>query len=99
MDRDGRSTWFTVTELRVVDSRLERIALDGAAPRLTLVTCYPFDALIPGGPLRWVVTADAAAPVAPERRGALTGSPPPQKAFRPVSVRPMVSWWIVSVPS
>jgi Vault protein inter-alpha-trypsin domain len=26
---------------------------------LPLVTCYPFDALLPGGPLRWVVTADA----------------------------------------
>jgi sortase A len=63
VDRAGTSTWFTVTEMRVADSRLERIALDSAAPRLTLTTCYPFDALIPGGPLRWVVTADAAAPV------------------------------------
>ena len=31
---------------------------------------------------------------------ALEAAPPPaQKALRPVSVRPMVSWWIVSVPS
>lgn len=59
VDRNGASTWFTVTDARVVDSRLQRIALDGDAPRLTLVTCYPFAALIPGGPLRWVVTADA----------------------------------------
>ena len=27
------------------------------APMLTLVTCYPFDAVVPGGPLRYVVTA------------------------------------------
>jgi sortase A len=27
---------------------------------LTLVTCYPFDALVPGGPLRYIVTAEAA---------------------------------------
>lgn len=25
--------------------------------RLTLITCYPFDAIVPGGPLRYVVTA------------------------------------------
>jgi len=24
------------------------------------VTCYPFDAIIPGGPLRYVVTAEKA---------------------------------------
>ena len=26
---------------------------------LTLVTCYPFDAVSPGGPLRYAVTAEA----------------------------------------
>ncbi len=26
---------------------------------LTLVTCYPFDAIVPGGPLRYVVHAEA----------------------------------------
>lgn len=25
---------------------------------LTLITCYPFDALVPGGPLRYVVQAE-----------------------------------------
>jgi sortase A len=29
-------------------------------PTLTLVTCYPFDAIVPGGPLRYAVTAVAA---------------------------------------
>ena len=28
-----------------------------AGPRQTLLTCYPFDAVRPGGPLRWVVIA------------------------------------------
>jgi sortase A len=28
-------------------------------PTLTLVTCYPFDALVSGGPLRYVVVAEA----------------------------------------
>jgi sortase A len=58
-ERAGRVTWFVVTDVRVVDSRSTRIALASDAPRLTLVTCYPFDAVAPGGPLRWVVTAEA----------------------------------------
>jgi len=54
-----RDVDFVVTSIKVVDSRRARIALGAEQPRLTLVTCYPFDALVPGGPLRLVVTADA----------------------------------------
>jgi sortase A len=54
----GRSLQFQITDVRVVDSRIARIALAADHPRLTLITCYPFDAVLPGGPLRWVVTAD-----------------------------------------
>jgi sortase A len=52
-----RKEWFVVDDLQVVDSRRWRIGLGGSAPRLTLVTCYPFDAVNPSGPLRYVVTA------------------------------------------
>jgi sortase A len=55
---DGRHISFAVSHLQVVDSRRSRITLDSEAPRLTLVTCYPFDAIRSGGPLRYVVTAD-----------------------------------------
>lgn len=55
---DKRWSTFSVVDVRVVDSRRFRIALDADSARLTLVTCYPFDAIVPGGPLRWVVTAD-----------------------------------------
>jgi sortase A len=55
---DMRWVSFEVVDVRVVDSRRVRISLDADVPRLTLVTCYPFDAIVPGGPLRWVVTAD-----------------------------------------
>jgi sortase A len=55
---DGRIMEFVVTNVRVADSRRERIGLGANTPRLTLVTCYPFDAIQPGGPLRFVVTAD-----------------------------------------
>ncbi len=48
---------FHVTNVSIVDSRRARVSLDADSPRLTLVTCYPFDAVVPGGPLRWVVTA------------------------------------------
>ena len=59
VERTDRVIRFVVREARVADSRLTRIALASATPRLTLVTCYPFDAIAPGGPLRWVVTAEA----------------------------------------
>jgi hypothetical protein len=29
----------------------------GTKEKLTLITCYPFDAILPGGPLRYVVEA------------------------------------------
>jgi sortase A len=57
----GKETHFIVTDARIVDSRQVRILLSADAARLTLVTCYAFDAVNPGGPLRWVVTADESA--------------------------------------
>jgi sortase A len=57
IDTPGRpAARFTVVETAVVDSRTAVIrAADG--PALALLTCYPFDALRAGGPLRWVVMA------------------------------------------
>jgi sortase A len=54
----GRNVAFKVTDIRIVDSRRARISLHADGPRLTLVTCYPFDAFVPGGPFRLIVTAD-----------------------------------------
>ena len=54
---DGRNITFEVSSLEIVDSRRARLLLDADAPRLTLVTCYPFDAVDPNGPWRYVVTA------------------------------------------
>src|SRR5262249_55297512 len=62
VERTNGVRWFVVTGTRVVDSRTTRIALRSDSPRLTLVTCYPFDAIEPGGPLRYVVTADLTRP-------------------------------------
>jgi len=48
---------YTVVQMEVVDSRSASLNLHADRLRLTLVTCYPFDALQAGGPLRYVVTA------------------------------------------
>lgn len=51
---------YRVTETGVVDSRTAVVASDHELSALVLVTCYPFDAVIAGGPLRYVVTAERA---------------------------------------
>lgn len=47
---------YRVLSTRVADTRDERLALEPGADLLQLVTCYPFDAISAGGPLRYVVT-------------------------------------------
>ena len=51
------SQWFEVKELEVIDSRDRELLIEPGLDRISLVTCYPFDSLQPGGPLRYVVTA------------------------------------------
>ena len=53
----GAITDYEVIGLNVVDSRKGSLLLDTDDAVLTLVTCYPFNAVDPGGPLRYVVTA------------------------------------------
>lgn len=48
-----------VRERTVVDQRTASIPIGQGEPLLALVTCYPFDTPIPGGPLRLVITAEA----------------------------------------
>ena len=48
---------YRVAQIDVVDSRRQQLVLDRSRDRLTLVTCYPFDAVSAGGSLRYVVTA------------------------------------------
>ena len=56
---DGRRRRYRVAQSAVVDKRDLDPVRQGDGTRLTLVTCYPFDALRAGGPLRYVVTAVA----------------------------------------
>lgn len=54
---DGENHLYEVIGADIVDSRKGSLVLDTDLPMLTLVTCYPFDALEAGGPLRYVVSA------------------------------------------
>ena len=56
---DGARVSYRVTGHRVFDARHPWPSPDVAEKRLTLVTCYPFDAVVPGGPLRYLVFAEA----------------------------------------
>jgi sortase A len=50
---------FRVMETAVIDSRTAVITDAAPSAALVLLTCYPFDAVVPGGPLRYAVTAVA----------------------------------------
>ncbi|HET6756776.1 MAG TPA: class GN sortase [Burkholderiales bacterium] len=58
--RSGSLRRYRVVQTEVVHKGDLSVIGDSDDPRLTLITCYPFDALTTDGPLRWVVTATAA---------------------------------------
>jgi len=62
-DRAGKR-WYRVGDIEVIDSRRHELVIDRGTARLSLVTCYPFDSPVAGGPLRYVVTAYPLADVA-----------------------------------
>lgn len=55
---DGTIRRYKVTEQQVMDSRQGNIATSDEREELILVTCFPFDAITTGGPLRYVVRAE-----------------------------------------
>jgi sortase A len=48
---------FDVIAGEIVDSRTTELVIEPGIKRISLVTCFPFDTLQAGGPLRYVVTA------------------------------------------
>jgi sortase A len=62
VERPGKPpVHYRVREATIVDARTAVIRRAGdGVPGLVLLTCYPFDAIRPGGPLRYVVSAEAA---------------------------------------
>jgi sortase A len=55
---DGTLQRFVVRSTSVLYRNDVHVLDDSTEPVLTLVTCYPFDAVVPGGPLRFVVRAE-----------------------------------------
>lgn len=52
---DGSVFSYQVSGIKVVDSRLANLIMYPERTEMKLVTCYPFDAVLPGGPKRLVV--------------------------------------------
>ena len=59
---DGAWRSYRVTGREVLDARRARLSPAAGQHVLTLVTCYPFDTIDPGGPLRYAVFAEAVVP-------------------------------------
>jgi len=55
----GQRFHYRVRATEIVAASEMRLPRKPAEPTLTLVTCWPFDAIEPGGPLRYVVVATA----------------------------------------
>lgn len=53
---DGKWHAYRIDDIRVVDQS-SPIRWNDEHAVLTLVTCYPFDSIVPGGPLRYVLSA------------------------------------------
>jgi len=70
---DGETFAYVVTGIEILDTRSASLRLDALDSVVALVTCYPFDALVPGGTLRYVVSGeltleDDGAAAGPQRR-------------------------------
>ena len=50
---------YKVTNTFIVDKNNSEVMQNYGLNQLTLITCYPFDAIHPGGPLRFVVQANS----------------------------------------
>ena len=57
--REGSMVPFKVVSTQIIDEAVLDLNVEEEdVPLLTLVTCYPFDAVVPGGPQRYLVFAE-----------------------------------------
>jgi len=54
---EGVTKLYRIATISIVNSQNEQLQLNHTQNQLTLITCYPFDALAAGGPLRLRVDA------------------------------------------
>ena len=64
-DAAGIHHYYQVSDIQVVHEDDYSSVYSGEEHSLTLITCYPFDAVNPGGPLRYVIAADSIKPNQP----------------------------------
>ena len=57
---NGSQKHFQISRQQVINSQQHPLHIPRDDQQLILITCYPFGALTPGGPLRYVVTATSA---------------------------------------
>ena len=62
VEAPGALTRYRVSEVTIMDKDEARVMDEPGVPQLTLVTCYPFDAVRPGTRLRYVVVASRIEP-------------------------------------
>ena len=60
MVQDEKGIWktYTITGTEIVNTKQRDWHIDHNKSQVQLVTCYPFDSISPGGPLRYVVSAE-----------------------------------------
>ena len=56
--KEGSMVPFKVIATQVIDEAVLDMNIETDIPLLTLVTCYPFDAVVPGGSERYLVFAE-----------------------------------------
>ena len=56
-DRNNKTSSYEVRDIKIIDATKQDIAIRSDQDELKLITCYPFDALVARGPLRYIVTA------------------------------------------
>ena len=56
--REGSMVPFKVIATQIIDAAVLDMNIETDIPLLTLVTCYPFDAVVPGGSERYLVFAE-----------------------------------------
>ena len=56
-DRNNKTSRYMVSDINIIDSTKQDISIHSNQDELKLITCYPFDAVVARGPLRYVVIA------------------------------------------
>ncbi len=59
----GKTVTYRVKDIEIINSDTDDLYIQSAFSELVLITCYPFDALSFGGPMRYVVRAEKVRPI------------------------------------